>query len=117
MTRMKKKRRTVDMVILENTPKKRERLADPDSYESRKHSALKKRKKQISVYEKARLEDEQKARNEAAGKRGSQQTGPLADKIRRLNAKKKTAEAKNKAEETVQETEKPVQNTEDIKED
>lgn len=94
MTRMKKKRPTVDRVIVENTPKKRERLTDPDSYESRKQNALKKRKKQLSVYEKARLEAEQQARNEAAGKRGAQNTGPLAEKIRRLNAKKKVEESK-----------------------
>ncbi|TVQ69125.1 MAG: hypothetical protein EA373_09315 [Oceanospirillales bacterium] len=92
MTRMKKQRRTVEMVILEKTPKKKERLTDPDSYESRKQAAMKKRKKQLSVYEKARLEEEQEAKNAAAGKRGERKLGPLAEKIRRINAKKKKSE-------------------------
>lgn len=42
MTRQKKQRRTTEMVILEKTPKKKERLTDPESYESRKQAALKK---------------------------------------------------------------------------
>lgn len=89
MTRLKKLRRTTERVEVEKTPKKKERLSDPDSYESRKHVALKKRKKQLSVYEKARIAAEQEARNVAAGKRGAHNTGPLAEKIRRINAQKK----------------------------
>lgn len=91
MTRQKKQRRTTEMVILEKTPKKKERLTDPESYESRKQAALKKRKKKLSVYEKTRLEDEKASRNDAAGKRGERKLGPLAEKIKRLNAEKNSA--------------------------
>lgn len=92
MTRIKKQRKSVKVVLMETAPRKKERLADPDSYASRKQQAQKKRKKHLSVYEKARLEAEQQARNEASGRRGSQTFGPLADKIRKLNAKKKQQE-------------------------
>lgn len=99
MTRIKKQRKSVKVVLMETAPKKKERLADPDSYTSRKQQAQKKRKKHLSVYEKARLEAEQQARNEASGRRGSQTLGPLADKIRKLNARKKQQE-KRAAEST-----------------
>ncbi len=92
MTRQKKQRITTERVVLEKTPKKKERLTDPDSYESRKQAALKKRKKKLSVYEKARREDAQASRNDAAGKRGARKLGPLAEKIKRLNAKKQSTE-------------------------
>ncbi|KDE39382.1 hypothetical protein ADINL_2511 [Nitrincola lacisaponensis] len=98
MTRIKKQRRAANLIVLDKTPKKKERLADPESYESRKQQALKKRKKKLSLYEKARQEAEQQARNDAAGRRGSQKLGPLADKILRMNAEKKKAEATSDAE-------------------
>jgi hypothetical protein len=94
MTRIKKQRKSVKVIMMETGPKKRESLADPDSYASRKQQAQKKRKKHLSVYEKARLEAEQQAKNEASGRRGSQTFGPLADKIRKLNARKKQQEAR-----------------------
>lgn len=94
MTRLKKQRKSVKVILMETAPKKKESLADPDSYASRKQQAQKKRKKHLSVYEKARLEADQQARNEASGRRGSRTFGPMADKIRKLNAKKKQQEAR-----------------------
>lgn len=92
MTRIKKQRRAANLIVLDKTPKKKEKLADPESYESRKQASLKKRKKKLSVYEQARLEEVRKQREAEAGRRGSQHEGPLAEKIRRLN-KEREADA------------------------
>ncbi|EXJ11254.1 hypothetical protein [Nitrincola nitratireducens] len=91
MTREKKRRSAVHQDELVFTPRKQERLADPESYESRRSKAIKERKKQASVYEKARLEAEKEGKAAAAGRRGAHNTGPLADKIRRLNQQKRKA--------------------------
>lgn len=91
MTRLKKQRRMANKIVLDKTPKKKERMADPDSYESRKKRALDQRKKQSSVYEKTRATPSRKERDDEAGRKGTRHGGPLADKIRRLNEQKDEA--------------------------
>ncbi|WP_409526306.1 hypothetical protein [Nitrincola sp. MINF-07-Sa-05] len=93
MTRIKKQRRAANLIVLDKTPKKKERLADPDSYESRKLKALVKRKKHKSVFQKAQEQQTREERDAEAGRRGGRALGPLADKIRKMNAKKKKQEA------------------------
>lgn len=91
MTRLKKQRRMANKIVLDKTPKKQERLADPDSYESRKQRAMVKRKKHQSVEQKkqnAQPTQSAKERDTKAGQRGAVQGGRLADKIRELNATK-----------------------------
>lgn len=91
MTRIKKKRTTPKPIFLD-VPRRSEKLADPDSYESRKRRNQEQKKKHKSVYEKAR-EAEQ-----SAGTDDQQRNTPLADKIRRLKraeeARKAAAEEK-----------------------
>lgn len=87
MTRIKKKRTTPKPIFLD-VPRRSEKLADPDSYESRKRRNQEQKKKHKSVYEKAR-EAEQAAESD-----DQQRNTPLADKIRRL----KRAEEARKAE-------------------
>lgn len=83
MSRIKKRRHTREWVeYAETGPSRRERLSDPDSYESRKRRALAEKKKQKSVYQK-QLEKEQAGGGEQGG---SHARGRLADKIRKLNA-------------------------------
>jgi len=93
MTRIKKQRRAANLIVLDKTPKKKERLADPDSYESRKLKALVKRKKHKSVFQKAQEQKTREERDAEAGRRGGRALGPLADKIRKMNAKKKKQDA------------------------
>ena len=92
MTRLKKQRRMANKIVLDKTPKKQERLADPDSYESSKQRSLSKRKKHQSVYEKARATQSREQRDQDAGRRGTRHGGPLADKIKRLNQEKQQAD-------------------------
>ncbi|WP_296058326.1 hypothetical protein [uncultured Amphritea sp.] len=91
MTRIKKKRTTPKPIFLD-VPRRSEKLADPDSYESRKRRNQEQKKKHKSVYEKAR-EAEQVAESD-----DQQRNTPLADKIRRLKraeeARKAAAEEK-----------------------
>ncbi|WP_027856517.1 hypothetical protein [Marinobacterium jannaschii] len=87
MSRTKKKRSDANVIIFENAPRRSEKLADPDSYESRKKRALEKKKKNKSVYAKT-LEENKKAENKGA----QANRGPLADKIRKLNAAKAKSE-------------------------
>ncbi len=91
MTRIKKKRTTPKPIFLD-VPRRSEKLADPDSYESRKRRNQEQKKKHKSVYEKAR-EAEQAAESD-----DQQRNTPLADKIRRLKraeeARKAAAEEK-----------------------
>ena len=87
MSRTKKKRSDANVIIFENAPRRSEKLADPDSYESRKKRALDKKKKNKSVYAKA-LEESKKAGSQG----GQANRGPLAEKIRKLNAAKAKAE-------------------------
>ena len=95
MTRVKQQRKLTDQIEFEKTPKKQERLADPDSYESRKQRAMIKKKKHQSVEQKrnnAGATQSAKERDTEAGRRGARQGGRLADKIRQLNAKKEQSE-------------------------
>ncbi|WP_315983681.1 hypothetical protein [Aliamphritea spongicola] len=52
MSRVKKKRTGGQPVIWLDVPRRSEKLADPDSYESRKRKNLDKKKKVKSVYDK-----------------------------------------------------------------
>lgn len=93
MSRKKKQRRLgTFMPVLEQKPKKQERLADPTSKESRKKRALKERKKHASVYERAQATQSAAERDAQAGRRGTRHGGPLAEKIRRINEKKREQE-------------------------
>lgn len=88
MSRIKKSRGNTFQVIFADTgPSKTERLANPDSYESRKKKAQSKDKKNRSVYQKEL--DKQQAEAENA-ENGRPKGGRLADKIRKMNAKKKS---------------------------
>ncbi len=89
MTRKKKKRTSPKPIFLD-IPRRSEKLADPDSYESRKRRNLeqKKKSKSKSVYEKAREAEQAKAADQP------QRNTPLAEKIRRL---KKAEEARQNA--------------------
>ncbi|WP_299195822.1 hypothetical protein [uncultured Amphritea sp.] len=88
MSRIKKKRTSPKPIFLD-VPRRSEKLADPDSYESRKRRNLeqKKKSKSKSVYEKAR--EAEKAKESGQPQRNT----PLAEKIRRL---KKAEEARQK---------------------
>lgn len=84
MTRVKKKRSSANRIEWGESPQRRsEKLADPDSYESRKKRALEKRKRQKTVYEK-HLEREAQEEGRHAQER-LPRGGRLAEKIRRLN--------------------------------
>lgn len=104
MTRLKKQKRMANKIVLDKTPRKQERLADPDSYESRKQRAQKQKKKQASVEQKrinAKPTKSAIERDTEAGRRGERKGGRLADKIRQYNADKKLAEkADNNSEPT-----------------
>lgn len=90
MSRTKKSRKDgARMTVLERKPKKQERLADPESKESRRKKAKDLRKKHKSVYEKAQASQKAQERDAQAGRRGTRHGGPLADKIRQLNAAKR----------------------------
>ncbi|NRP10003.1 MULTISPECIES: hypothetical protein [unclassified Marinobacterium] len=104
MTRLKKQKRMANKIVLDKTPRKQERLADPDSYESRKQRAQKQKKKHVSVDQKrinAKPTKSAIERDTEAGRRGERKGGRLADKIRQYNADKKSAEkADNSSEQT-----------------
>ncbi|UTW04887.1 hypothetical protein KDX31_07790 [Amphritea atlantica] len=91
MSRIKKKRTSPKPIFLD-IPRRSEKLADPDSYESRKRRNQEQKKKHKSVYEKAREAEL------AAESAQQQRDTPLADKIRRLKraeeARKAAAEEK-----------------------
>ena len=84
MTRIKKSRKAKGFID-EEGPNRRERLADPESYDSRRRKAQQERKKHKSVYEK---HQEAEAANANGDKSGNQRQTRLSDKIRRLNAAK-----------------------------
>jgi len=86
MSRTKKRRSNLYRIVGDQLPSRRERLADDNSYESRKRKAKQEEKKKQSVYQR-HLESEKpnKSDNEPeAQPRG----GRLADKIRQLNQEK-----------------------------
>ncbi|WP_417222868.1 hypothetical protein [Amphritea sp.] len=95
MSRIKKKRTSPKPIFLD-IPRRSEKLADPDSYESRKRRNLEQKKKHKSVYEKAREAEQAEESSQ------SQRNTPLADKIRRLKraeeARKANAQANSEAE-------------------
>ena len=85
MARMKKSRKAKGFID-DRGPSRQERLADPDSYDSRKRKALEQKKKRHqSVYEKQRQEELEKKGSD--GSKTERKTR-LADKIRRLNKEK-----------------------------
>ena len=93
MTRRKKERRLGKfMPVLEQKPKKQERLADPTSKESRRKKAQQMEKKKESAYAKAQATKTRAARDEEAGRRGTRHGGRLAEKIRRLNEQREESE-------------------------
>jgi hypothetical protein len=104
VTRLKKQKRMANKIVLDKTPRKQERLADPDSYESRKQRAQKQKKKHVSVDQKrinAKPTKSAIERDTEAGRRGERKGGRLADKIRQYNADKESAEkADNSREQT-----------------
>ncbi|NRP16584.1 hypothetical protein [Marinobacterium sp. xm-a-152] len=104
MTRLKKQKRMANKIVLDKTPRKQERLADPDSYESRKQRAQKQKKKHVSVDQKrinAKPTKSAIERDTEAGRRGERKGGRLADKIRQYNANKESAKkADNSSEQT-----------------
>ncbi len=104
MTRLKKQKRMANKIVLDKTPRKQERLADPDSYESRKQRAQKQKKKHASVEQKrinAKPTKSAIERDTEAGRRGERKGGRLADKIRQYNSDKALAEkADNNSEQT-----------------
>ncbi|WP_286238887.1 hypothetical protein [Neptuniibacter halophilus] len=86
MTRLKKSRKAKGF-IPSDTPSRRERLADPESYDSRRRKAQEKKKKHVSVYEKERQKEEA-----AAGQKPAERKTRLADKIKKLNQDKEQQE-------------------------
>ncbi|MBA4501808.1 hypothetical protein [Marinobacterium marinum] len=94
MSRNKKTRKAgAFMTVLERKPKKQERLADPTSKESRRKKALDERKKHTSIAERKRdATMSAQERDTRAGRKGTRHGGPLADKIRKLNADKREQE-------------------------
>ena len=86
MSRSKKKRTGGQPVIWLDEKRRSEKLADPDSYESRKQKNLEKKKKVKSVFEKHKDEES------GAGNNSATRKTPLADKIRRLKKQQETQE-------------------------
>jgi len=88
MTRQKKRRHTREWVEFdESGPSRKERRADPDSYESRKRKGLTERKKTKSVFQK----DLDAKAKKTPQKDNGHARGRLADKIRKLNAEKENS--------------------------
>ena len=87
MTRAKKSRKAKGFID-DRGPSRKERLADPDSYDSRRRKSVEKRKKPKSVYEKHREQVESEENTNAASKGKTR----LADKIRRLNEAKQESD-------------------------
>lgn len=94
MSRNKKSRKTgAFMTVLERKPKKQELLADPTSKESRRKKSQEQRKKHQSLADKQKdATMPAKERDTRAGRKGTRHGGPLADKIRRLNAERREQE-------------------------
>jgi len=94
MSRNKKSRKLGSMMtVLERKPKKQERLADPTSKESRRKKAQEQRKKQQGVAERKKdATMSARERDTKAGRQGARHNGPLAAKIRQLNAEKREQE-------------------------
>lgn len=82
MARLKKSRKAKGFIPNEG-PTRNERLADPDSYDSRRRKAKQEKKKNQSVYEKQRQADDG-----SSSQTQSERKTRLADKIRELNQSK-----------------------------
>lgn len=90
MPRIKKSRKAKGFID-DSGPSRQERLADPESYDSRKRKALEeKKKKHKSVYEKQRDAEKADKNKNAQSERKTR----LADKIRRMNKEKEQKEQK-----------------------
>ena len=85
MTRAKRRRHTREWVEFEDGPSRKEKLSNPNSYESRKRKAMAERKKNKSVFQK---DQDAKAASGSKQPENSHARGRLADKIRKLNAEK-----------------------------
>ena len=85
MTRLRKSRKAKGFID-DSGPSRQERLADPNSYDSRRRKAQDKKKKNASVYEKHR-QDENVGDKQASG---NERKTRLSDKIKKLNAAKKS---------------------------
>ena len=84
MARIKKSRKATGFID-NSGPSRSEKLADPDSYDSRRRKAQEKKKRHQSVYEKQKEKGDDAAVAEQPKTR-------LADKIRKLNEEKKEQE-------------------------
>lgn len=83
MTRLRKSRKAKGFID-DSGPSRNERLADPDSYDSRRRKAKAEKKKNKSVFEKQREAEQPDGSNAKANERKTR----LADKIRKLNQEK-----------------------------
>ncbi len=83
MARIKKSRKATGFID-NSGPSRSERLADPESYDSRRRKAQAEKKKNASVYEKQRQDSASSGDNPSAERKTR-----LADKIRKLNEDKK----------------------------
>ena len=82
MARIKKSRKATGFID-NSGPSRSEKLADPDSYDSRRRRAQAEKKKNTSVYEKQRQNSNNSDDNQPAERKTR-----LADKIKKLNAEK-----------------------------
>jgi transposase len=96
MSRKKKKRSGSGQTVFIDIQRRSEKLADPDSYESRKRKNLEQKRKVKSVYQK----EVEAAEN---GNSQEQRKTPLADKIRRL--KKQQSEQSEQPEQPEKDSE------------
>ncbi len=83
MTRLKKSRKAKGFID-DSGPSRSERLADPESYDSRRRKAQAEKKKNKSVYQKQR--DAEKSQHTSAPEQ--KRKTRLSDKIRKLNQEK-----------------------------
>ena len=83
MARIKKSRKATGFID-NSGPSRSERLADPESYDSRRRRAQAEKKKNASVYEKQRQDSANSGENQSTERKTR-----LADKIRKLNEDKK----------------------------
>jgi hypothetical protein len=84
MARIKKSRKAKGFID-NSGPSRSERLADPDSYDSRRRRAQAEKKKNSSVYEKQRQNGANSDDNQSAERKTR-----LADKIKKLNEEKQS---------------------------
>lgn len=83
MARIKKSRKATGFID-NSGPSRSERLADPDSYDSRRRRAQAEKKKNTSVYEK------QRQNSDSSDDQPAERKTRLADKIKKLHAEKQS---------------------------